>query len=151
MNPTTSPRIALANTAIALLPQLTRRRLVDLSTEQRKEVFELAVSSARELFRLCDYRDDAITATELRMTVDRAIKADTDSVKPEWTRLPGLKGRCPYSGLSRSALYMLISPSEENGYSPPVRSICLRRRGAVRGVRLIHVQSLLDFLGAQSA
>lgn len=36
MNPTASPRIALANTVIALLTQLTRRRLVDLPADQRK-------------------------------------------------------------------------------------------------------------------
>ncbi len=109
----------------------------------------MAVSRARELMRLCEFGDDAITATELRVTVDRAMQADAKGGKPEWVRLPTHNGKCPYSSLSRSALYILISPSRENRYNPPVRSICLRRKDTAWDVRLVHVQSLLDFLEAQ--
>jgi hypothetical protein len=63
---------------------------------------------------------------------------------PEFTRLPRTGERCPISGLSRSALNALIL-----GPNPPVKSICLRRRGAARGVRLIVTASLLEYLRSQ--
>lgn len=35
------------------------------------------------------------------------------------------------------------------GDSPPVRSVVLRKPGRIRGIRLIHFQSLLDHLHRQ--
>jgi hypothetical protein len=43
----------------------------------------------------------------------------------------------------------LILPCAVNGYKPPVRSVCLRQRGAVRGTRLVNYRSLMDHLGGQ--
>lgn len=63
---------------------------------------------------------------------------------PEFLRLPASGLRCPVSGLTRSALNELIL-----GDAPPVRSVVLRKRGAVRGVRLIDTASLLDYLHRQ--
>lgn len=55
---------------------------------------------------------------------------------PEWVRVPeALK----QTGLSRSYLYERISSGE-------IRSACIRQRGAVRGLRLIHYPSLLAFI-----
>ncbi len=72
----------------------------------------------------------------------------TNEKHPEWIRLP-VKSKCPYSGLSRSTLYNLVSASAANGYRPPVKSIVLRRRGNARGVRLISYDSLMDYLNAE--
>lgn len=69
---------------------------------------------------------------------------------PEFVRLPS-RGREHHTGLCRSFLNGLILPSEANGNCPAVRSICLRKPGRARGVRLIHLQSLLDWIEAQGA
>jgi len=68
--------------------------------------------------------------------------------KPEFIRLPK-GGLCPYTGLSRSKLNQLILPCEQNDWKPPVKSVCLRQRGAVKGTRLILLESLLDYLYKQ--
>lgn len=60
---------------------------------------------------------------------------------PEFIRLPKSPHRCPFSGLSRSALNDLIL-----GTNPPVRSVVVRKRGAVRGIRLIDYASLVRYL-----
>jgi hypothetical protein len=71
--------------------------------------------------------------------------------RPEFIRLPKPGKRCPYTGLTRSGLNNLILPCDLNGHRPPVRSICLRQRGAVRGTRLICYDSLMSYLYQQSA
>ncbi len=43
-------------------------------------------------------------------------------------------------------MYELILPCESNGFKAPVKSVCLRKPGAVKGARLIHLQSLLGYL-----
>ena len=65
--------------------------------------------------------------------------------QPEFIRLPK-RGRCPITGLTRSKLYDLISPSEDNDFKPPVKSVSLRKPGQIKGTRLIVCQSLLDYL-----
>ena len=71
-----------------------------------------------------------------------------NSHNPIWVRLPK-GGLCPHTGLSRSKMNQLILPCEQNGFKPPVRSACLRQYGAVKGTRLIHLKSLLDYLNSQ--
>ena len=73
-----------------------------------------------------------------------ASAASTHS-QPEYIRLPK-SGPCPITGLTRSKLYDLISPSEDNGFKPPVKSVSLRKPGQTKGTRLIVLQSLLDYL-----
>ena len=68
--------------------------------------------------------------------------------RPEFIRLPK-GGLCPYTGLSRSKLNQLILPCEQNEFKPPVKSVCLRQRGAIKGTRLIVLDSLLDYLYSQ--
>lgn len=70
-------------------------------------------------------------------------------VYPEWTRLPKSGTRCPWTGLTRSKLNELVLPCAANDFKPPVRSACLRQRGRVKGVRLIHLASLLAFIEQQ--
>lgn len=70
------------------------------------------------------------------------IKTETDPVKPsrpEFVRMPTNKGLCPYTGLSRSFLYGLAAEGK-------IRTISLRRRGTMRGVRLIDLGSLLTYI-----
>jgi hypothetical protein len=62
--------------------------------------------------------------------------------EPEFIRLPPPGVRCPFTGLSRSALNELILPTALNNFAPPVRSFCLRKRGAKTGIRLLDYASL---------
>ena len=73
-----------------------------------------------------------------------ASAASTPS-QPEFIRLQK-SGPCPFTGLTRSKLYELISPNEDNGFKPPVKSVSLRKPGQTKGTRLIVLQSLLDYL-----
>ena len=70
--------------------------------------------------------------------------------EPEFLRLPPPGVRCPFTGLSRSALNELILPTELNGFKPPVRSFCIRRRGARTGIRLIDYASLKAYIHANA-
>lgn len=77
----------------------------------------------------------------------RPISAPPDGqVYPEFIRLPKPGTRCPLTGLSRGKLNELVLPSELNGFKPPVRSISMRQRGHQKGVRLVVVNSLLEYL-----
>ena len=70
--------------------------------------------------------------------------------EPEFLRLPPPGVRCPFTGLSRSALNELILPTELNDFKPPVRSFCIRRRGARTGIRLIDYASLKAYIHANA-
>ena len=60
-------------------------------------------------------------------------------VRPEWVRLPKPGTLCPWTGLSRSKLWEVLQTGK-------VRNICLRKEGAARGARLIHLAALLGYL-----
>jgi hypothetical protein len=78
-------------------------------------------------------------------TAPLEIPPCSTSINPaqlEFLRLPPVGQRCPVTGMSRAALNGLILPSEANGCKPPVKSFCLRQRGAKTGIRLIDYQSL---------
>ena len=66
--------------------------------------------------------------------------------RPEWIRLPQPSRRCPHTGLSRSTLNELTIPGPANDNRPPVKSVVLRKRGAMRGIRLINYYSLMSYL-----
>lgn len=69
---------------------------------------------------------------------------------PEYVHLPKMGEREYYSQLSRSTMDRLVRPQECNGFKPPVVSRCVRiKGGARRGMRLILLSSLLDFLNRQ--
>jgi hypothetical protein len=57
----------------------------------------------------------------------------------EFTDIRGAKARW---GLGRSSLYNLIADGS-------IRSVCLRRRGQIKGKRLIDVASVRNFLASQ--
>ncbi len=73
--------------------------------------------------------------------LDIGHQSDGDTRLPEFVRLPPSGKKCPVSSLSRGALNALIL-----GPNPPVKSACLRRKGATRGIRLIVTSSLLSHL-----
>lgn len=72
------------------------------------------------------------------------------SVLPEFIRLPKPGQHEPWTGLTRSCLNSLVLPTRENNFRPPVKSISLRKPGTARGVRLIHLQSLMDYLNGKA-
>jgi len=57
-------------------------------------------------------------------------------IKPEWVRIPEA---VKISGLGRSSIYELIGAGK-------IRSFSKRDRGALRGIRLISYDSLVEFL-----
>jgi hypothetical protein len=83
-------------------------------------------------------------------TIDPLSFAVPSASAPEFLRLPKRGQRDPIFGLSRSYLNYLILPSKENNFRPAVRSSVLRRRGAHTGVRLIDIQSLREFVFANT-
>lgn len=66
--------------------------------------------------------------------------------KPEWLRLPAPGARCRFTGLSRSTLNELTIAGPANDGVPPVKSVVLRKRNALRGIRLISYDSLMQYL-----
>lgn len=73
------------------------------------------------------------------------------TVTPIFMRLPKPGARCPYTGLSRSTLCELTVPTEANGFAPPVRSHVVCGEAATRGIRLIPLNALLEYLGTLAA
>ncbi len=76
----------------------------------------------------------------------QTILEQRDIPRPEYLRLPRPGARCALTGLSRSTLAELVVPCDANGFKPPVKSLVVKKRGAVRGIRLINFDSLLDHL-----
>lgn len=54
-------------------------------------------------------------------------------------------------GLSRSTWNNLILPCKANGFKPPIRSISVKQRHAVRGCRLIVVESAMEYFAKLEA
>ena len=54
--------------------------------------------------------------------------------------------RCPFTGLTRSALDLLTRAQEANNFRPPVRSKILRLTGQKQGNKLIDYRSLRTYL-----
>lgn len=63
----------------------------------------------------------------------------TVPTKPEFIRLPRPGTLCPWTGLSRSKMWEVLQLGK-------VKTVCLRKPGAAKGARLIHLASLLDYL-----
>jgi hypothetical protein len=65
---------------------------------------------------------------------------------PEFIRLPKPGQLCPWTGLSRSKMNELVLPGAANDGKPPVKSVFLRKKGSLRGCRLVVYESLVSFL-----
>jgi hypothetical protein len=63
-------------------------------------------------------------------------------LRAEFVRLPKPSSTCPITGLSRSKMWDLIAQGH-------VKSVCLRKKGAAKGTRLVHLESLLSYLHSQ--
>ena len=85
------------------------------------------------------------TGTTTAPNAAPVVVAATHNCRPEFIRLP-IKGLCPFTGLSRSKIYTLILPHEDNDFRPPVRSVSLRKTGQLKGTRLVVLESLLAYL-----
>jgi hypothetical protein len=75
-------------------------------------------------------------ATASTHTTAPVQAGDTGNILPEFGRVPDVQR---LYGLKRGYLYNLIKEGK-------VRSVCLRKPGAKTGCRLIHLQSVRDFL-----
>jgi len=75
-------------------------------------------------------------APSLRSAAHRAVKQINNQLRPEWLRVPEA---VRVFGLCRSAIYILIAEGA-------IRSTALRKRGAIRGIRLISYDSLADYV-----
>src|ERR1043166_9413951 len=84
------------------------------------------------------------TTTQVEVPAHRK----TPLSRPEFLRLPKPGTLCPYTGLSRSAINELVLPTPRNGHKPPVKSFCLRKRGARTGIRLVAYDSLAGYIRA---
>jgi hypothetical protein len=60
----------------------------------------------------------------------------TTTFSPKWFRIPAA---CAYSGMSRAKLYQLMTEGQ-------LKSICVRKKGNIRGLRLISAEGLDAFL-----
>jgi hypothetical protein len=65
-----------------------------------------------------------------------SIAVQCGAVKPEWLRIPDA---IRFSGLGHSSLYELIKEGK-------IKSVCLRKRNNIRGVRLISADSLSSLI-----
>lgn len=70
------------------------------------------------------------------MTTNEYTGATDQDSPPEWLRIPEAIRRF---GISRTKLYELISSGD-------IRSVSLRKRGQIRGTRLICYDSMCSFL-----
>jgi len=76
----------------------------------------------------------------MRYTIDDSPGRPVEGV---WFRLPHPKGRCPYTGLARTTLFELVERSRGK-----IKTVFLKKPGAIRGIRLIHLGSLQNYLNS---
>jgi hypothetical protein len=92
--------------------------------------------------------DRVIKVSSMNLTTKPITIAEHTSFRPEFIRLPKPGTSDPWTSLSRSTLNVLVLPYRDNGFKPTVRSFALRRRGNQRGVRLVDLQILIDYINA---
>lgn len=82
----------------------------------------------------------ANTPSKVRAASPRVseLVSDTNGQRPVWIRGPKI-GPEHYSGFSRSKLYLLDAEKK-------IRSVSIREPGQIKGTRLFHLQSILDFI-----
>ena len=74
------------------------------------------------------------------MTVAAIGPAESGSIQPEFIRVPDVRR---VFAIKRGQCYQLIKAGL-------VKSVCLRKPGAKTGVRLVHFQSVRDYLATQT-
>jgi len=71
---------------------------------------------------------------------------NSERLWPEFIPLPSVGSICAFSGCTRAFLNTLVLPTVENDFKPPVKSVSIRKRGSLKGKRLIVADSLRKFL-----
>lgn len=61
------------------------------------------------------------------------------TARPEFIRMPRPGSVCPHTGLGRSHLYQLATDGL-------IKTVSLRKRGSLRGVRLIRLDSVFEYI-----
>jgi hypothetical protein len=72
-----------------------------------------------------------MTAQPLEQTIGKC-----EPMRPAWFRIPDA---CAVSGIGRSLLYRHLADGS-------IKSVCLRDRNKVRGIRLVNADSLFAFI-----
>lgn len=150
MNFTSRP--TLFSAAVDLVPRLTDKPLAQASDEEIRILAKRVVQIARMIGDELSEGPWGPTIAPMPTLANEAklVPDAPNGTRPEWIRLPK-SGRCPFTGLSRSKLYDLVGDTEANGHRPPVKSVVVRKRGAMRGVRLISYDSLMAYLASIGA
>jgi hypothetical protein len=82
---------------------------------------------------------EATPAVRRKLSTTAAeLQAERDGFLPVWIRSPK-SGPEHYSGFTRAKLYQLAGERR-------IRSVSIREPGQVKGVRLFHLASVLDFI-----
>ncbi len=141
-----TPRSALFAAAVHFLPHVAPKSLGQLDEAEERAALSHAIRLANGLAKQLSVGGWTVAPLpSLKKVLEQA--SPKSSVRPEWIRMPK-KGRCPYCGLSRSSLWLMVSPNAANGYRPPVQSVVLRKEGNTRGARLIHYESLMAHIAS---
>ena len=78
---------------------------------------------------------------DAKLTTAPVEPGASGSIVPEFIRIPDVER---FSGVKRGHTYALINAGL-------IKSVCLRKPGAKTGVRLVHLQSLRDYLNSNLA
>jgi hypothetical protein len=138
-------RPIMLTAAVSLLPLTSSKPLHQLTPDEEKETARRAARLAQAVATALGHNFLTVTTETLAESVRSSDAAARNLDAPEWIRLPK-KGVCPYTQLSRSKIYQLITPCAANGYHAPVRSVSLRQRGAAKGTRLVNYDSLVEYI-----
>jgi hypothetical protein len=79
----------------------------------------------------------------MRFNVVELSEPAPEPAPDAWIRGPHPKGRCPYTGLARTTLFQLVKRSRGK-----IKTVFLKKPGAIRGIRLIHLGSLQNYLNS---
>src|SRR3569833_468400 len=128
----------------------TKPRFVGSTPKHRTIVFESWVlhiipcmkNRSQATFERIDPKNITLSAPTVAVTAIAGV--------PEYIRLPKAGENDPLFGLSRSYVNLLVLPSIQNRFQPPVRSSVLRQGNSKTGVRLISVASLKTYLDQQT-
>lgn len=116
------------------------------------QAFQHSLKNSAELLWECGLRRGTFTFTRVMQIRTNATACATHtaapiepgangSIIPEFIRVPDVEKTF---GIKRGHIYALISAGA-------VKSVCLRKPGAKTGVRLVHFQSVRDYLNRQLA
>lgn len=83
---------------------------------------------------------------ERKWALEKLEKTAQPEYRPEFIRIPPPRERCVWTGLGHDTIRDLIKPTRENNGKPLVESISLKGEGRRTGIRLVSLDSLLEYL-----